>query len=179
MRTTMQTDQNTDPLPSQDEGQPTEDVHFVSDAPSGLPVYFGQKVRAVGGVLPAHEDDHDDVTKTNQADPDVILSSAVSEPEAAIDVLRNSTTFANYKTNLAEAQLSVRDAVRKAYHPDVLHALSWDMQQLDKVSALPEMGQLSAWLWARLVYGRGFAILTLLSVVGGILWSVWIIITNR
>lgn len=170
-----------------------DEVVFVPDAPSGLPVYFGGNVRAevVHQGLPIADDDAtgtptddgasqrvEDASVT-QADPDGILSAAVSAPEDAIAALRISPSFATYKERLDAARVAVRDGIRKASHPDVLHALNWDMQQLDKVAALPELGQVAAWLWARLVFGRGFAILAILTVLGGIAWSVWIVVSNR
>ncbi|MFM7187927.1 MAG: hypothetical protein ACKO14_08920 [Armatimonadota bacterium] len=176
----------------------SDDAVFVPDAPSGLPVYFGGNVRAEVVHTDAQTSDAAadadasegyasedaeaplpiDATIT-AADPDRILSAAVSAPEDAIAALRISPSFATYKERLDAARVAVRDGIRKASHPDVLHALNWDMQQLDKVAALPELGQVAAWLWARLVFGRGFAILAILTVLGGIAWSVWIVVSNR
>lgn len=174
------------------------EVVFVPDAPSGLPVYFGGNVRAevvqtdaqtsdatADADASEYEESEDaeaplpiDATIT-AADPDRILSAAVSAPEDAIAALRISPSFATYKERLDAARVAVRDGIRKASHPDVLHALNWDMQQLDKVASLPELGQVAAWLWARLVFGRGFAILAVLTVLAGIAWSVWIVVSNR
>ena len=170
-----------------------DEVVFVPDAPSGLPVYFGGNVRAeVQHVTSDESAEDDDVTaggdasqaapidvSITAADPDRILSSAVSAPEDAIVALRQSPTFGVYTERLAAARVAVRDGIRKANHPDVLHALNWDMEQLDKVAALPEPAQFAAWLWARLVFGRGFAVLAILTVLGGIAWAVWIVISNR
>jgi hypothetical protein len=168
----------------------SEEVAFVPDAPSGLPVYFGENVRAEvvhADVVAADQDDTGTETQhaeqiptaVSTADPDRILSAAVSAPEDAIAALRQSPSFGVYKERLEAAQGAVRDGIRKASHPDVLHSLNWDMQQLDKVAALPELGQLLAWLWARLVFGRGFAVLAILTVLGGIAWSIWIVVSNR
>jgi len=183
-------DENQSTAPSEHEDN---EVVFVPDAPSGLPVYFGGNVRAevvqtdvqtsdASADADASEDPEAsgpiDATIT-AADPDRILSAAVSAPEDAIAALRISPSFATYKERLDAARVAVRDGIRKASHPDVLHALNWDMQQLDKVAALPELGQVAAWLWARLVFGRGFAILAILTVLGGIAWSVWIVVSNR
>jgi len=170
-----------------------DEVVFVPDAPSGLPVHFGGNVRAevVHQEHPIADDDatgtspedgasqHLDNASVTQADPDRILSAAVSAPEDAIAALRISPSFATYKERLDAARVAVRDGIRKASHPDVLHALNWDMQQLDKVAALPDLGQVAAWLWARMIFGRGFAILAILTVLGGIAWSVWIVVSNR
>lgn len=190
---------------NQDENQATapsehedDEVVFVPDAPSGLPVYFGGNVRAEVVPVDAQtsdaaadadaseceesEDSEASVpidTTIMAADPDRILSAAVSAPEDAIAALRISPSFGIYKERLDAARVAVRDGIRKASHPDVLHALNWDMQQLDKVAALPELGQVAAWLWARLVFGRGFAILAILTVLAGIAWSVWIVVSNR
>ena len=183
-------DENQGNTPPENEA---DEVVFVPDAPSGLPVYFGGNVRAEV-VHQEHPIEDDEATETSpddgasqrvedasvtQADPDRILSAAVSAPEDAIAALRISPSFATYKERLDAARVAVRDGIRKASHPDVLHALNWDMQQLDKVAALPELGQVAAWLWARLVFGRGFAILAILTVLGGIAWSVWIVVSNR
>ena len=168
----------------------SDEVVFVPDAPSGLPVYFGGNVRAevVHGNGTASDDDEADTetqhaeqipTAVSAADPDRILSAAVSAPEDAIALLRQSPNFGVYKERLEAARGAVRDGIRKASHPDVLHSLNWDMQQLDKVAALPELGQLLAWLWARIVFGRGFAVLAILTVLGGIGWSIWIVVSNR
>ena len=187
---TNNTDEQHDNTPSPDDA---DEVVFVPDAPSGLPVYFGGNVRAevqhVTSDGSAEEDDVNaggddsqgapiDVSIT-AADPDRILSSAVSAPEDAIVALRQSPSFGVYTERLAAARVAVRDGIRKASHPDVLHALNWDMEQLDKVAALPEPGQFAAWIWARLVFGRGFAVLAILTVLGGIAWAVWIVISNR
>ncbi|MFY8051739.1 MAG: hypothetical protein ACOVP2_03905 [Armatimonadaceae bacterium] len=178
-------------------GNESDEVVFVPDAPSGLPVYFGGNVRAE--VLHAEAQENDEGTNdapgvyspedadtpqpfdasVTAVDPDRILSAAVSAPEDAIAALRISPSFGIYKERLDAARVAVRDGIRKASHPDVLHALNWEMQQLDKVAALPELGQVAAWLWARLVFGRGFAILAILAVLGGIAWSVWIVVSNR
>jgi hypothetical protein len=180
----------TNNTPSPDDA---DEVVFVPDAPSGLPVYFGGNVRAeVQHVTSDESAEDDDVTADGDdsqeapidvsitaADPDRILSSAVSAPEDAIVALRQSPSFGVYTERLAAARVAVRDGIRKANHPDVLHALNWDMEQLDKVAALPEPGQFAAWLWARLVFGRGFAVLAILTVLGGIAWAVWIVISNR
>lgn len=174
------------------------EVVFVPDAPSGLPVYFGGNVRAEVVQTDAQTSDATADADTSEyeesedaeaplpvdatitaADPDRILSAAVSAPEDAIAALRISPSFATYKERLDAARVAVRDGIRKASHPDVLHALNWDMQQLDKVASLPELGQVAAWLWARLVFGRGFAILAVLTVLAGIAWSVWIVVSNR
>lgn len=178
-------------------GNESDEVVFVPDAPSGLPVYFGGNVRAEVLHSESHENneannDASGVDSTEDADtpqpfdatitaadPDRILSAAVSAPEDAIAALRISPSFGIYKERLDAARVAVRDGIRKASHPDVLHALNWDMQQLDKVAALPELGQVAAWLWARLVFGRGFAILAILTVLAGIAWSVWIVVSNR
>jgi len=185
-------DENQGTAPSEHED---DEVVFVPDAPSGLPVYFGGNVRpevvpvdaqtsdAAADADASESEDADtpqpfDATIT-AADPDRILSAAVSAPEDAIAALRISPSFGIYKERLDAARVAVRDGIRKASHPDVLHALNWDMQQLDKVAALPELGQVAAWLWARLVFGRGFAILAILAVLGGIAWSVWIVVSNR
>ena len=187
---TNNTDEHQGNAPSPDDA---DEVVFVPDAPSGLPVYFGGNVRAeVQHVAAAESGEEDDVTAGGDAgqaapidvsiaaaDPDRILSSAVSAPEDAIVALRQSPSFGVYTERLAAARVAVRDGIRKASHPDVLHALNWDMEQLDKVAALPEPGQFAAWLWARLVFGRGFAILAILTVLGGIAWAVWIVISNR
>lgn len=181
---------NSDDAPISEE---SDDVVFVPDAPSGLPVYFGGNVRAevvhmdaqTGGA--SADADASEVAEAQgpldatitAADPDRILSAAVSAPEDAIAALRISPSFGIYKERLDAARVAVRDGIRKASHPDVLHSLNWDMQQLDKVAALPELGQVAAWLWARLVFGRGFAILAILTVLGGIAWSVWIVVSNR
>lgn len=168
----------------------SDEVVFVPDAPSGLPVYFGGNVRAevVHANGTASDDDEADTetqhaeqipTAVSAADPDRILSAAVSAPEDAIASLRQSPNFGVYKERLEAARGAVRDGIRKASHPDVLHSLNWDMQQLDKVAALPELGQLLAWLWARIVFGRGFAVLAILTVLGGIGWSIWIVVSNR
>jgi len=169
------------------------EVVFVPDAPSGLPVYFGGNVRAEVQHTPSDESgEEDDVNASSDdsqetpidvsvaaADPDRILSSAVSAPEDAIVALRQSPSFSVYTERLAAARVAVRDGIRKASHPDVLHALNWDMDQLDKVAALPEPAQFAAWIWARLVFGRGFAVLAILTVLGGIAWAAWIVISNR
>jgi len=168
----------------------TDEVVFVPDAPSGLPVYFGGNVRAevVHADVTASDDDEADTetqhgdqipTAVSAADPDRILSAAVSAPEDAIAALRQSQSFGVYKERLDAARVAVRDGIRKASHPDVLHSLNWDMEQLDKVAALPELGQVAAWLWARIVFGRGFAVLAILTVLGGIAWSIWIVVSNR
>lgn len=181
---------STNNTPSPDDA---DEVVFVPDAPSGLPVYFGGNVRAeVQHVTSDGSADEDDVNAAGDdsqeapidvsitaADPDRILSSAVSAPEDAIVALRQSPSFGVYTERLAAARVAVRDGIRKANHPDVLHALNWDMEQLDKVAALPEPAQFAAWLWARLVFGRGFAVLAILTVLGGIAWAVWIVISNR
>jgi hypothetical protein len=181
---------STNNTPSPDDA---DEVVFVPDAPSGLPVYFGGNVRAeVQHVTSDGSAEDDDVTADGDdsqeapidvsitaADPDRILSSAVSAPEDAIVALRQSPSFGVYTERLAAARVAVRDGIRKASHPDVLHALNWDMEQLDKVAALPEPAQFAAWLWARLVFGRGFAVLAILTVLGGIAWAVWIVISNR
>ena len=187
---TNNTDEQHGNTPSPDDA---DEVVFVPDAPSGLPVYFGGNVRAevqhVTSDGSAEEDDVNaggdasqgapiDVSIT-AADPDRILSSAVYAPEDAIVALRQSPSFGVYTERLAAARVAVRDGIRKANHPDVLHALNWDMEQLDKVAALPEPAQFAAWLWARLVFGRGFAVLAILTVLGGIAWAVWIVISNR
>jgi hypothetical protein len=167
-----------------------DEVVFVPDAPSGLPVYFGGNIRAevVHADVTASDDDEADTeshhaeqipTAVSAADPDRILSAAVSAPEDAIAALRQSQSFGVYKERLDAARVAVRDGIRKASHPDVLHSLNWDMEQLDKVAALPELGQLAAWLWARIVFGRGFAVLAILTVLGGIGWSIWIVVSNR
>ena len=169
------------------------EVVFVPDAPSGLPVYFGGNVRAEVQNTPSDESgEEDDVNASGDdsqeapidvsiaaADPDRILSSAVSAPEDAIVALRQSPSFSVYTERLAAARVAVRDGIRKASHPDVLHALNWDMDQLDKVAALPEPAQFAAWIWARLVFGRGFAVLAILTVLAGIAWAAWIVISNR
>lgn len=187
---TNNTDEHHGNTPSPDDA---DEVVFVPDVPSGLPVYFGGNVRAeVQHVTSDGSADEDDVTAGGDdcqeapidvgitaADPDRILSSAVSAPEDAIVALRQSPSFGVYTERLAAARVAVRDGIRKANHPDVLHALNWDMEQLDKVAALPEPGQFAAWLWARLVFGRGFAVLAILTVLGGIAWAVWIVISNR
>jgi len=187
---TNNTDEHHGNTPSPDDA---DEVVFVPDAPSGLPVYFGGNVRAeVQHVTSDESAEDDDVTaggddcqeapidvSITAADPDRILSSAVSAPEDAIVALRQSPSFGVYTERLAAARVAVRDGIRKASHPDVLHALNWDMEQLDKVAALPEPGQFAAWLWARLVFGRGFAVLAILTVIGGIAWAVWIVISNR
>jgi hypothetical protein len=167
-----------------------DEVVFVPDAPSGLPVYFGGNVRAdvLHADVTASDDDDADTetqhaeqipTAVSAADPDRILSAAVSAPEDAIASLRQSPNFGVYKERLEAARVAVRDGIRKANHPDVLHSLNWDMEQLDKVAALPELGQVAAWLWARIVFGRGFAVLAILTVLGGIGWSIWIVVSNR
>jgi hypothetical protein len=187
---TNNTDEHHGNTPSPDDA---DEVVFVPDAPSGLPVYFGGNVRAeVQHVTSDGSADEDDVNAAGDdsqeapidvsitaADPDRILSSAVSAPEDAIVALRQSPSFGVYTERLAAARVAVRDGIRKASHPDVLHALNWDMEQLDKVAALPEPAQFAAWLWARLVFGRGFAVLAILTVLGGIAWAVWIVISNR
>jgi hypothetical protein len=181
---------STNNTPSPDDA---DEVVFVPDAPSGLPVYFGGNVRAeVQHVTSDESAEDDDVTaggddcqeapidvSITAADPDRILSSAVSAPEDAIVALRQSPSFGVYTERLAAARVAVRDGIRKANHPDVLHALNWDMEQLDKVAALPEPAQFAAWLWARIVFGRGFAVLAILTVLGGIAWSIWIVVSNR
>ena len=175
-------DEHQGATPTPDEN---DDVVFVPDAPSGLPVYFGGNVRAeVIHKEPHVSDENGDMdassdTNVTVADPDRILSAAVSAPEDAIAALRQSRSFGIYKERLDAARVAVRDGIRKASHPDVLHSLNWDMQQLDKVAALPELGQVAAWLWARIVFGRGFAVLAILTVLGGIGWSIWIVVSNR
>lgn len=177
-----ETDEHQGTAPAENED---DEVVFVPDAPSGLPVYFGGNVRAeVVHTQPQVTDEDGDENAAGDAhvsvaDPDRILSSAVSAPEDAIVALRQSPTFGIYKERLEAARIAVRDGIRKASHPDVLHSLNWDMQQLDKVAALPELGQVAAWLWARLVFGRGFAVLAILTVLGGIGWSIWIVVSNR
>ena len=87
-----------------------DEVVFVPDAPSGLPVYFGGNVRAeVQHVAAGESGEEDDVTaggdagrtapidvSITAADPDRILSSAVSAPEDAIVALRQSPTLGVY-----------------------------------------------------------------------------------
>ena len=117
------------------------EVVFIPDAPSGLPVYFGGNVRAeVQHITSDGSTEEDDVNAGGDdsqeapmdvsiaaADPDRILSSAVSAPEDAIVALRQSPSFSVYTERLAAARVAVRDGIRKAtflcFHISTAHSI--------------------------------------------------------